>query len=104
MAPGDDPDYKPGIAALYTQLNVECVPVAVNSGLYWPRRQFLRRPGTIILEFLPPIPVGMKRREFMAMLEARIETATDELVAEGRIADFADKGSVGDRRISPAAE
>lgn len=83
VSPGDKIDYKPGIAALYTQLKVDCVPIAVNSGLYWPRRKFLRPPGTIILEFLPPIPPGLKRRAFMETLETRIEAATDRLVAEG---------------------
>lgn len=83
MAPGAAPGYKPGVAALYRQLGVACVPVAVNSGLYWPRRRFLRRPGTIVLEFLDPIPPGLDRRTFMATLEARTEAATAKLLAEG---------------------
>lgn len=81
-APGAAPDYKPGVAALYRQLGVECVPAAVNSGLYWPRRRFLRKPGTIVLEFLPPIPANLDRKAFMAALEASIEEATTRLVAE----------------------
>jgi len=84
MAPDAAPDYKPGIAALYRQLGVACVPAAVNSGLYWPRRRFLRKPGTIVLEFLPAIPAGLDRITFMATLETAIETATARLVAEGR--------------------
>jgi 1-acyl-sn-glycerol-3-phosphate acyltransferase len=83
MAPGAAPDYKPGVAALYRQMNVECVPAAVNSGLYWPRRRFLRKPGTIVLEFLPAIPAGLDRSTFMARLEADIEGATARLIAEG---------------------
>ncbi|MFZ3033587.1 MAG: lysophospholipid acyltransferase family protein [Parvibaculum sp.] len=83
-APGATPDYKPGVAALYRQLGVECVPAAVNSGLYWPRRRFLRRPGTIMLEFLSPIPAGLDRKTFMTTLETRIEEATARLVAEGQ--------------------
>jgi len=75
-------EYKPGIAALYMQLHLPCVPVALNSGLFWPRRRFLRHPGTIVLEFLPPIEPGLRRREFMERLEASIETATDRLLAE----------------------
>ena len=58
------------------------MPVALNSGLFWPRRRFLRHPGTIVLEFLPPIEPGLRRREFMERLEASIETATDRLLAE----------------------
>ena len=83
-APGAAPDYKPGVAALYRQLGVQCIPAAVNSGLYWPRRRFLRKPGTIVLEFLPPIPAGLDRKTFMSTLETRIEEATARLVAEGK--------------------
>lgn len=75
-------DYKPGIAALYHQLGVGCVPAALNSGLFWPRRKFLRPPGTIILQFLTPIAPGLNRRDFMTEIETRIESATDRLLAE----------------------
>jgi len=76
------PDYKPGVAGLYGQMGVECVPAALNSGLFWTG--FKKRPGRIVLEFLEPIPPGLKSREFMKTLEDRIETATAALVAEGR--------------------
>lgn len=82
MAPGASADYKPGAAALYTQLNVPCIPVALNSGMFWARRALKREPGTIIVDILPPIPPGLKRREFMAQLEAVIEPATARLEAE----------------------
>ncbi|MGX1198442.1 lysophospholipid acyltransferase family protein [Parvibaculum sp. MBR-TMA-1.3b-4.2] len=84
MAPDAAPDYKPGVAALYRQLDVACVPVAVNSGMYWARRGFAKRPGTIVIEFLDPIPPGLDRKSFMAELEKRIEPATAKLVAEAR--------------------
>ena len=77
-APDDPPDYKPGAAALYGKLAVPCVPFALNSGLFWPRRQFLRRPGTIVISFLPPIPPGLARKEFQSRLENAIETETAE--------------------------
>jgi 1-acyl-sn-glycerol-3-phosphate acyltransferase len=83
-APDDPPDYKPGAAAIYGKLNVPCVPFALNSGLFWPRRKFLRLPGTIVLEFLPAIPAGLPRKVFQQQLEASIEAATARLVAEGR--------------------
>jgi 1-acyl-sn-glycerol-3-phosphate acyltransferase len=86
--PDDPPDYKPGAAALYATLGVPCVPFALNSGLYWPRRKFLRYPGIIILEFLPAIPAGLARKEFQVRLQDSIETATARLVAEGRARDF----------------
>jgi 1-acyl-sn-glycerol-3-phosphate acyltransferase len=79
--PGAATDYKPGVAGLYAQLSVPCVPVALNSGQFWTG--FLKRPGTIVIEFLPAIPAGLKRGEFMRELEQRIETATAALVAEG---------------------
>ena len=74
--------YQPGVAALYRELSVPLVPAAVNSGLYWGRRAFLKRPGRIVLEFLAPIPPGLPRREVMPELEARIEKATAALERE----------------------
>jgi len=76
--PGAAPDYKPGVAGLYGMLEVPCVPVALNSGVYWTI--FLKHPGTITLEFLEVIPPGLKRGAFMALLEKRIETATAALL------------------------
>ena len=77
--PGAAPDYKPGVAGLYTMLDVACVPVALNSGVFWTG--FRKFPGTIVLEFLEPIPPGLKRAAFMAALESRIETATNKLLS-----------------------
>lgn len=81
-AVGAKPRYQPGVAALYRQLGVPLVPVAVNSGLYWGRRRFLKRPGRITVDILPAIPPGIERREMLAELEHRIETATARLVAD----------------------
>jgi 1-acyl-sn-glycerol-3-phosphate acyltransferase len=77
--PGAAPDYKPGVAGLYTLLGVDCVPVALNSGAYWTG--FLKRPGTIVLEFLEPIGPGLKREAFMGLLEHRIEIATAAILS-----------------------
>jgi 1-acyl-sn-glycerol-3-phosphate acyltransferase len=74
--------YQPGTAALYRQLDIPLLPVAVNSGVFWGRRHFLKRPGRITLEILPPIAPGGERRAVLAELERRIETATARLVAE----------------------
>ncbi|HKF72350.1 MAG TPA: lysophospholipid acyltransferase family protein [Stellaceae bacterium] len=76
--------YHPGVAALYTQLGLPVVPIAVNSGLFWPRRSFLKRPGRIVVEVLAPLPPGLDRKAFLAELRSRIETATERLVAEVR--------------------
>jgi 1-acyl-sn-glycerol-3-phosphate acyltransferase len=81
---GAEPRYKFGVAHLYAELGVPCVPVALNSGLFWPRRKFWRYPGTIIVEFLDPVPPGLDKNVFFARLQHDIETATARLVAEGR--------------------
>ncbi len=78
------PNYKYGVAYLYEQLNVPCVPVALNSGLYWPRRSLRFTPGKVRIEFLDPIQPGMEKTAFLSELETRIETATNRLVAQGR--------------------
>lgn len=80
--PGAAPDYKPGVAGLYGLLGLPCVPVALNSGQFWTG--FLKRPGTIVIEFLPALPAGLKRAEFMRELEGRIETGTNRLLEEGQ--------------------
>ncbi len=80
--PGAEPDYKSGAVALYEGLGLPCVPLALNSGLYWPRRQLIRYPGTIVIEILNPLPPGLPRAEFKAELERRIETASARLILE----------------------
>ena len=82
VKPGEAGQYQPGIAALYAQTDAPVVPVAVNSGLFWGRRDFRKKPGTIIVEFLEPMPRGLDRKDFMAQLEDRVETATNRLVEE----------------------
>lgn len=79
VAPGQTRPYQPGVAALYTQLKVPVVPVALNSGLFWGRRAFIKKPGTIVVEILPPIPPGLDRKALMKELENRIETAANAL-------------------------
>ena len=81
-APGADADYKPGYVALYEALDVPAVPLALNSGLYWPRRSFLRYPGTIIVELLDPLPPGLPRAAFRRQIETGIEAACARLIAE----------------------
>jgi 1-acyl-sn-glycerol-3-phosphate acyltransferase len=82
-APGAPPAYKSGLVNLYAATHVPCLPVALNSGLFWPRRKFLRYPGMIVLEVLDPIPPGLDREVFSARLQSEIEAATGRLVAEG---------------------
>jgi 1-acyl-sn-glycerol-3-phosphate acyltransferase len=81
-APTSGWPYHPGIAGLYGKLGVECVPIALNSGVFWGRRSFAKQPGTIVVEVLDPIPAGLPRAQFMRELEARIEAASARLEAE----------------------
>jgi len=82
---GAELPYQPGVAALYTQLKVPVVPVALNSGLFWGRRTFIKKAGTIDVEVLPPIAAGLTRADFMQTLHDRIETATRRLVEHGQM-------------------
>jgi 1-acyl-sn-glycerol-3-phosphate acyltransferase len=79
-APGAPPAYKPGVIMLYEALNIPCVPVALNSGVFWPRDSILRRPGTLVVEFLPVIPPGLPRETFKQILQERIEIASAALL------------------------
>jgi len=80
VAPGAYRNYRIGAGVLYDELKLPVVPVALNAGLYWPRRSFLKKPGTIVVEILPPIPPGLPRAQMMQELETRLEEATDRLV------------------------
>jgi 1-acyl-sn-glycerol-3-phosphate acyltransferase len=84
--PGAPPDYKPGFLALYEGLNLPCVPLALNSGLFWPRRSFMRYPGTVVVEFLEPIPAGLPRAQARALIQERIEAACARLISEAQAA------------------
>ena len=81
-APGTHTPYQPGVVAIYRGLGIPVVPVALNSGLFWPRRSLRRHPGTIVVEFLPRIAPGLEREDFLAELENSIETATTRLELE----------------------
>jgi 1-acyl-sn-glycerol-3-phosphate acyltransferase len=73
-----------GVAYLYSETGLPCVPVALNSGLFWPRRTMLRFPGTVLVEVLDPIAPGLDRAAFTSRLKDVLEDATARLVAEGR--------------------
>jgi len=81
---GAEPRYKHGVAYLYAAEGVPCLPVALNSGVFWPRRSILRRPGTVVVEILDPIPPGLDKATFVKRLQHDIETATARLVAEAQ--------------------
>ena len=83
VPPGAEPRYKYGVMHLYAETGVPCLPIALNSGLFWPRRSIRRNPGTIRVEVLEPIPAGLDKEAFFARLQQSIEPATARLVAEG---------------------
>ncbi len=86
-----EPAYKMGVAHMYEALGVPLVPVAINAGVFWPRRGFLKYPGTVVMEFLPPIPPGIPKEQLLPILQDTIETATNRLVAAGK-AELAARG------------
>lgn len=92
--PGDPPSYKFGVTALYRILKVPVVPVALNAGVFWPRRTFLRYPGTIVMEILPPIEPGLSDDVFKETLIERIETASDKLLEEAKASQKANDSSM----------
>ena len=92
--PGDPPSYKFGVTALYRILKVPVVPVALNAGVFWPRRTFLRYPGTIVMEILPPIEPGLSDEVFKETLIERIETASDKLLEEAKASQKANESSM----------
>ena len=83
--PGQKGHYQSGVASLYIHLKIPVVPVAHNAGLYWPRRGFIKYPGTITLEFLDPIHPGLSRQDFMRRLEHEIEGETNALAKRAQV-------------------
>lgn len=82
-AAGAEPAYKYGVVQLYAAIGVPCLPVALNSGVVWPRRSFRRHPGTVRIEILDPIAPGLDKHVFFERLKSDIETTTARLVAAG---------------------
>jgi 1-acyl-sn-glycerol-3-phosphate acyltransferase len=81
---GAAPHYKAGVGQVYVDGGVACLPVALNSGLFWPRRTFMRYPGTLVVEFLDLLPPGLPRDQFLARAREVIEDATNRIVEAGR--------------------
>lgn len=82
--PGTSQPYHPGVFALYRDLKLPTVPIALNSGLYWGRDAFMKKPGRIIFQVLPSLPAGLPRNAFMKELESTIESHTTALIAEAK--------------------
>ncbi len=84
VPPGETRRYQPGVVALYKDLGLPVIPVALNSGLFWPKGRWTKSPGTVLIEFLAPVAPGLGKDQLLETLEARIEPATRALEAEGR--------------------
>lgn len=80
--PGAQAHYHPGLVALYSMLDAPVVPVALNSGLFWGKNAFLKRPGTIVIEFLPPVPPGLPKNQLLPRVQDAVETASNRLLQE----------------------
>jgi 1-acyl-sn-glycerol-3-phosphate acyltransferase len=98
--PGAEPSYKPGVAHLYARAGVPCVPIALNSGLFWPRRSLMRFPGTVLVEALDPIAPGLDTRTFLKSLQNVLEEPTARLVQEAE-ASRQGRGGQGSGVSSP---
>jgi 1-acyl-sn-glycerol-3-phosphate acyltransferase len=79
VAPGEQPPLRAGFAGLYRQLHLPVVPVAIDSGRLWGRRQFVKRPGVITFRFGEPIPPGLPREEIEAHVHAAINVLENSL-------------------------
>lgn len=99
-----DPPIRRGVAALYETLGIRCVPVALNSGLYWQNRSWLRHPGTITVDILEPIPAGLEKKEFLDTLTARLTGATARLMHQADKPILMPNLSAAARRIADAMQ
>lgn len=101
---GSAPAYKSGVAHLYGETEAVCIPVALNTGLFWPRRSLSIYPGTVTIRFLEPIEPGLDKQSFMRLLETRIETATAHLIGEALAADPSLKRAVPEQQGTAVPE
>lgn len=80
VPPGQKRPYKSGIYALYKDSGLPVIPVALNTGLRWPKHRFTKTPGVATFRFLAPIAPGLEKDTFMAMLEKQLEEASLQLL------------------------
>ena len=78
--PGEKPNYKRGFVGIYNEIQTEILPVALNTGLCWPKNSFIKQPGHITIKFLNIIPAGLKKEKVMKILEERIENESNKII------------------------
>jgi 1-acyl-sn-glycerol-3-phosphate acyltransferase len=103
VLPGAVLPYKVGAGVLYERLGLPCVPAATNVGVFWSRRSWYRRPGTGVVEYLPPIPPGLEVKAFMERVEVAIETRSNALMREAGFAPVAAEAALADKVARAAA-
>ena len=81
--PGQPGTYQPGVAAIYKDADVPLIPVALNSGSFWGRSGYMKYPGCIVMEILPPMPQGLDRKTFMKELQSQVDSTSERLRLEG---------------------
>ena len=82
--PLQNPELKGGIFLLYKRLGLPVIPVALNSGVFWPKGARTIGAGKVTLCFLDPIYPGLEKRAFLDQLHTVISTESDKLVEELR--------------------
>ena len=95
-----EPVYHAGVSMLYAAMDVPCLPLAHNAGLFWPNGYIPRASGTILVEILPPIPPGMDRATFQTEIQTQLEAASNRLIAEGRNAHKGSHSTFAGDRVS----
>ncbi len=81
---GEHHRYRSGVWHMQETCGWPVVPVATSLGLRWQQEDFEKFPGPAVIEFLEPVPTGLGKDEFLALLSDRVETNTNRLIAEGR--------------------
>ena len=80
--PLQNPELKGGIFLLYKRLRLPVIPIALNSGVFWPKGARTIGAGKVTLSFLAPIYPGLEKRDFLDQLHSVIGSESDGLVEE----------------------
>jgi 1-acyl-sn-glycerol-3-phosphate acyltransferase len=80
--PGEHVEYNPGITAIYNLKAADVIPIALNTGCFWPKNSFLKKSGKFTIEFLEAMPNGLSKQEFIGQLQSKIDTRSNELIVK----------------------
>ena len=72
VLPTERPEFKKGVSRIYDELKISCQPVAINSGYVWPKYGSKSSHKTITVSILKPISAGIRKEEFIKILESNI--------------------------------